>query len=1003
MLVVTTAHSNIPTTSQSDQELTKNHTGSQEPAVVRLPAGPSTSSLLQVKANGKSPTIATPSITALRQSRPPFKPEFQAAVTNGRPVGTGEKALNAPPAFTALRSPCLAGSFEGIASVEAVDLATKPPLGKEITVRLPECKSPVLSQGALGPKPVYAKKIEDKPELSKCPRPVANACRDAGRLEDGGTPKETRDLPTTMAGSKDSVEGDLLANGEKLEAIGRSAIPTQPVASLRGDAFEKRTSRSTTDHQVAVGQEAASAQAVYRGRKVTMSEVSDQDDNTSFMMNMKSKLTTPLDLDATVTSPMVVEPSQVDATAKEVPQLSRAYTSGETYHEWLKPFRAEWTLHGIVQAKTESEAKAILKNWIHKARAEEVVDDMIEGMRRAMRVDALWWLEELRQPKRYISALSGKGKNLTIDVQIETLTDTSKITTTALIDSGCTSSAINRAFVKKHNIPTYATAAPIPVYNADGTRNQGGSITHYAEIRLVIGNHTERIDLAITELGDRQIFLGHDWLARHNPIINWKLGRLTFARCQCQGILFALPDTDPDDKWDEELEEGDTILAIDFTQAILIRAHHANDLAAKASEGKETKTFEEMVPEWCRDFADLFEKGNFDKLPEPKTWDHAIELIPNANANLDCKVYPLNRNEQAELDKFLDENLSSGRIRPSKSPMASPFFFIKKKDGKLRPVQDYRKLNEMMIKNRYPLPLISELMDKLRGAKYFTKCDVRWGYNNVRIKSGDEWKAVFRTNRGLFKPTVMFFGLTNSPATFQWMMNDIFKDLIASVAVTVYLDDILIMSKTKVEHRRITREVLKILRQNKLFLKAEKCEFETLETEYLGVIISEGSIQMDPIKIAGIAAWPVPTKKVQLQSFLGFTNFYRRFIKGYSKVVKPMTQLTGNDPWTWGKSQQDAFEELKRLLAKEVVLAIPTETGKFRVEADASEGAIGAVLSQEQDGKWRPVAFLSKSLTVTERNYEIYDKELLAIMLALDEWRHYLIGETQDFEIWTDH
>ncbi len=173
--------------------------------------------------------------------------------------------------------------------------------------------------------------------------------------------------------------------------------------------------------------------------------------------------------------------------------------------------------------------------------------------------------------------------------------------------------------------------------------------------------------------------------------------------------------------------------------------------------------------------------------------------------------------------------------------------------------------------------------------------------------------------------------------------------------------------------------------------------------EYLGVIISEGSIRMDPVKIAGIAAWPVPLKKVQLQSFLGFTNFYRRFIRGYSKVVKPMTQLTGNDPWTWGKAQQNAFEELKRLLAEEVVLAIPTENGKFRVEADASEGAIGAVLSQEQDGKWRPVAFLSKSLTVTERNYEIYDKELLAIMLALDEWRHYLMGAAQDFEIWTDH
>ncbi len=155
-----------------------------------------------------------------------------------------------------------------------------------------------------------------------------------------------------------------------------------------------------------------------------------------------------------------------------------------TYSEWLKPFGAEWTLRGIVQAKTESEAKAILKNWIHKARVEEVVDDMIEGMRKAMRVDALWWLEKLRQPKRYVSALSGKGKDLTINIQIETLENITKIVTTVLVDSGCTSSAINRAFVKKHNIPTHATAAPIPVYNADGTCNQGGSITQYAESDL---------------------------------------------------------------------------------------------------------------------------------------------------------------------------------------------------------------------------------------------------------------------------------------------------------------------------------------------------------------------------------------------------------------------------------------------------------------------------------------------------------------------------------------
>ncbi len=356
--VVPTTHSNIPATLQSDQKLSKNHSGSQESVVViKLPAERLTSNPLRAKANDKSPTIVIPSITVLRQSRPSFG-EFQATVTNKRPIGAGEHApISAPPGRTALRSPCLAGSFEGIAMA-------KPPLVKEITIWLPKCKSPEV-QGALEPTK-DTKKVEDKPESSKCPRLVANACHDEGQLDDGGTPNETRDLTTLLTGSKEPGEGSHWSNGEKLKAIDHSAVPAQPVTPLQGDAFEESTSHSTTN-QKAAGREAASAQAVNRGHKVEMSEVADQDDDTSFMMNMKSKLTTLIDIDTAVTSPTVVKPSRVDAMAKEALQLSCTYTSGETYSEWLKPFRAEWTLHGIVQAKTESEAKAILKNWIHKA------------------------------------------------------------------------------------------------------------------------------------------------------------------------------------------------------------------------------------------------------------------------------------------------------------------------------------------------------------------------------------------------------------------------------------------------------------------------------------------------------------------------------------------------------------------------------------------------------------------------------------------------------------
>ncbi|SJL18801.1 uncharacterized protein ARMOST_22402 [Armillaria ostoyae] len=788
------------------------------------------------------------------------------------------------------------------------------------------------------------------------------------------TPIDTASQPRRMDGTWAKLKHALCEvslQDEQAALTERSPIATTGIESL-SDGAQENTARNPTNTK-AIPQEVASAQAIERGHPVVMIEVPDEEDDTSFTLQQNKVAAT--DADACGPSPKRKSPlmekeaerpigndtlvSKDQEAAKHVPPTVAP-------QEWLKPFETEWTWRAIKDAKDESSARAILLNWIHKTRAEEVVDNLLEGLHSSERFRTLEWLDELRKPKRYFICAQNSPQSLLIPVRLHWEFHSSRR-------------------IEKHGIPVQKTASPIPVYNADGSRNKVGEITMYAELHLKIGGHSERIDLAVTDLGSKEIFFGHDWLVRHNPSINWATGSVTFTRCQCAGNRFILPNADPDDEW--ELEEDETILAVDFEEAIKIRAiHKANELAAKANEGKEKKTFEQMVPESYHDFRDLFTKENFDDLPVRKPWDHAIELVPNAKNMLDCKVYPLNPIEQKELDKFLDENLASGRIKPSKSPMASPFFFVKKKDGTLRPVQDYRKLNEMMIKNRYPLLLISELMDKLGSAKYFTKLDVHWGYNNVRIKKDDEWKAAFRTNRSLFEPTVMFFGLTNSPATFQWMMNDIFKNLIATSKVTIYLDDILIFSKTLEEHQKITRHVLELLRKHKLFLKAKKCEFEVLETEYLGVIISEGSIRMDPVKLAGIAEWPVPTKKKELQSFLGFANFYRRFIKGYSDIVRPMTRLTGKEVWTWGTAQQLAFQQLKSRFAIDVIFRIPTGKGQFRVEADASEGAIGAVLSQEQDGKWRPVAFLSKALTITERNYEIYDKELLAIMLALDEW-----------------
>jgi len=324
-----------------------------------------------------------------------------------------------------------------------------------------------------------------------------------------------------------------------------------------------------------------------------------------------------------------------------------------------------------------------------------------------------------------------------------------------------------------------------------------------------------------------------------------------------------------------------------------------------------------------KEFDSIFSKESFDALPESKKWDHAVELIPGEKAS-NCKVYPLTPTEQKELDQFLKENLETGQIRPSKSPMASPVFFIKKKDGTLWLVQDYQALNAMTVKNKYPLPLISKLINKLRGAKYFTKLDVQWGFNNVWMKEGDEWKAAFQTNRGLFKLLVMFFGLCNSPATFQTMMDDIFDGLIMEGVVVVYLDDILKFTETLEEHQRVTWRVMELLWKTNLFLKPKKCEFEKTEVEYLGVIISQNLVKMDPVKVAGVTEWPIPSNRKEVQSFLGFTNFYRRFIQGFSHLAHPLFNLTRKDTeWRWGAEEQSAFDSLKEWITTAPILTLP--------------------------------------------------------------------------------
>src|SRR6266702_3001383 len=265
-------------------------------------------------------------------------------------------------------------------------------------------------------------------------------------------------------------------------------------------------------------------------------------------------------------------------------------------------------------------------------------------------------------------------------------------------------------------------------------------------------------------------------------------------------------------------------------------------LAIKAQQ--HTKRVEVLTE--YRQFTKVFSEQESKRFPPKRAWDHAIEFKKDAPDAVDCKVYPMNRIEDDAVQKFLQEELEKGYIHESKSPYASSFFFVRKKDGKLRPVQDYQKINAITVRNQYPLPLITDLICDLSNAHIYTKLDVRWGYNNVRIREGDEPKAAFKTRYRLFKPMVMYFGLTNSPATFQTMMNYIYRDIILKhkplgMTIRVYMDDIGIATRTNIEdHQCAVHDILKVAQLHDLYFKPEKCLFHSSSMDYLGVILEKG-------------------------------------------------------------------------------------------------------------------------------------------------------------------
>lgn len=389
-----------------------------------------------------------------------------------------------------------------------------------------------------------------------------------------------------------------------------------------------------------------------------------------------------------------------------------------------------------------------------------------------------------------------------------------------------------------------------------------------------------------------------------------------------------------------------------------------------------------------QNFQDLFEEPQ--QLPPPRTHDHAIVLKEGTDA-INVRPYRYPAIQKNEIEKIIQEMLDTGVVRESISPFSSPIILVKKKDGTWRLCVDYRELNRHTIKDKFPIPVIEELLDELYGATIFSKLDLRSGYHQIRMKEGDISKTAFRTHQGHYEFLVIPFGLTNAPSD-----ESNFPALSQKIHI-VFFYDILVYSTTTEDHLHHLKLTFEVLRQHKLFLKKSKCQLFSASIEYLGHIISKEGVAADPAKTQAMTDWHIPRNLKRLRGFLGVTGYYRRFIQGYGRIARPLTLLLKKNNFHWNTEAEKAFNQLKQAMMQAPVLALPNFSQQFIIETDASGGGIGAVLMKQG----QPIAFMSKVLTTQHQALSVCEKELLALVIAIQKWRPYLIG--RKFVVRTDH